>query len=189
MKKRILTACVLITAFAVPGCGPSFQPSASSLYVKQDGTLTQAVVESFEKEYYSLDEFRSMTEKEVGAYEKISIERLEVKDGTMYLLLDYEDADTYSRYNEAYCFMGTVEEALAAGHSFNMTFRDTEYEEYTTAEATAKKSDHVVILKEEGVVQLEKKVKYASNNVDIITDSMVEVMPIEDEEEYAYIIY
>ena len=55
MKKRILTACVLITAFAVPGCGPSFQPSASSLYVKQDGTLTQAVVESFEKEYYSLD--------------------------------------------------------------------------------------------------------------------------------------
>ena len=78
---------------------------------------------------------------------------------------------------------------MTAGHSFNMTFRDTEYEEYTTAEATAKKSDHVVILKEEGVVQLEKKVKYASNNVDIITDSMVEVMPIEDEEEYAYIIY
>ena len=39
------------------------------------------------------------------------------------------------------------------------------------------------------VVQLEKPVKYVSNNVEIISDHMVQVMPIEDSAEYAYIIF
>ena len=45
-----------------------------------------------------------------------------------------------------------------------------------------------MILQKEGIVQLEKPVKYVSNNVEIISDHMVEVMPIEEQDEYAYII-
>ena len=45
------------------------------------------------------------------------------------------------------------------------------------------------MLREEGMVQLERPIKYVSNNVEVIDEKLVQVMPIEDENEYAYIIY
>ena len=47
----------------------------------------------------------------------------------------------------------------------------------------------MAVAKEEGVIQLEKPVKYVSSNVEILDAHTVEVMPIEAEDEYAYIIY
>ena len=182
MKKWISALCLLAVTLLLGGCGESFEPSASCLYVQRDGKLTQAIVESFEKEYYSLEEFRSMMKKELGLYnemfgeEKITVKRLEEKNDTLYLLLDYVDSATYSEYNEVYCFIGTVEEALENGHSFNMVFKDAAYEEFTAAKATAKKSDHVIVLREEGMVQLEHPVKYVSNNVEVIEEHLVQVM-------------
>lgn len=194
MKRWIMTICILMMTF-LPGCGSSFRPSVTSLYVQKNGEVTQAIVESFEKEYYSAREFQSMIEKEVDAYnsnygeERIQIQKLEFEDETLYLLLDFQDADTYGDYNETYCFSGTVGDALDKGLSFNMDFKDAEYEEYSTSEVTEKKNNSVVVLKEEGIVQLEKPIKYVSNNVEVISEHMVQVMPIEDENEYAYIIY
>lgn len=195
MRRWISTICILAAVALLAGCGSSFQPSVTSLYVQKNGEITQAIVESFEKDYYSDKEFQSMIEKEVDAYnhnygeERIAIERLEVEDDTLYLLLNFKDADTYEHYNETYCFSGTVDEALDEGLSFNMDFKDAEYEEYSTSDVTEKKSNSVVVLKEEGIVQLENPVKYVSNNVEVISEHMVQVMPIEDENEYAYIIF
>lgn len=195
MKKWIRAVCLLAAVLMLTACGTSFDPAATSLYIQKDGKITQAIVESFEQDYYSLKEFQSMIEKEIDAYnqgfgeERITISRLEVENDALYLLMDYEDADTYSQYNEVYCFVGTVSEALDKGLPFNMVFKDEAYEEYTAAEATEKKSNSVVVLKEEGVVELEKPVKYVSNNVEILDENMVQVMPIAAEDEYAYIIY
>lgn len=195
MKKWTCIICMSVLLLSISGCGSSFEPSISSLYVQKDGTLTYAVVESFEKDYYSLNEFQSMIEREVDTCNSmysepaITINQVEVKDGTLYLLLEFVNAEAYSNYNEEYCFVGTIEEALEEGRSFDMVFKDTKYEEYTTAEVTDKKENHVLIVQSEGVVELEAAVKYASNNVEILSERMVEVMPMADEEEYAYIIY
>lgn len=197
MKKWIITVCVLAVLLMMTGCGKaSFKPSITSIYVQKDGKITQAIVESFEKEYYSLAEFQSMIGMEVEKYnssygeERISIERLDVdSNNTLYLLLDFADADTYEHYNETFCFEGTISEALDEGLSFNMDFKDADYEEYTTSQVTEKKDQSVVVLKQEGIVQTEKQIKYVSNNVEILSEHMVEVMPIEDDNEYAYIIY
>ncbi len=189
----VLAAGFVILSLA--GCGSSFDPSVSSIYIQPDGKVTQAIIGSFEQAYYSMDEFQSMVEKEVAAYNaahgegKVEIDRMDVKDDTMHLLLEYEDADTYEQYNEKFCFTGTVEDALNEGFPFDMDFRGPDYADYTLEEATADQSDSIVVLKEEGVVQLEKAAKYVSNNVEYLSDNMVEVMPIEAENEYAYIIY
>lgn len=194
MKRCLTILCALFLTLSLTACSSSFEPSVTSLYVRKNGELTYAVVESFEKEYYSLAEFQSMIDREVESCNSnysepaITVERLEVEDGTLYLLLNFTDADAYSRYNEEYCFVGTIEEALGIGQSFNLVFKDADYEERTTAEVTEKKDDKVLILQQEGIVQLEAPVKYVSNNVEVISDHMVEVMPIEEADEYAYII-
>ena len=198
MKKWMSAVCVLMAVLFMTGCGKdnSFNPSVSSLYIEKNGEITQAIVESFAQEYYSLDEFSAMVQKEVDVYNqklgetKITVESTEVKDSVMYLKLHYADADTYRLYNEEYLFVGSVEDALSEGLSFNMIFRDVDYEgEYTAADVTENKSETVAVAKEEGVIQLEKPVKYVSSNVEILDAHTVEVMPIEAEDEYAYIIY
>lgn len=196
MKKWIAVICAMSFVLMLTGCGSSFQPAVSSLYIQKDGKISEAIVESFEKDYYSLAEFQTMIGTEIERYninygeERISIDRLEVdSDDTLYLIIDYKDADTYEHYNEVYCFFGTIEEALDEGLPFSMVFKDTDYEEYTTSDVTADKNRHVLVVRDEGIVQLEKPVQYVSNNVEIISDRMVQVMPIEDSNEYAYIIF
>ena len=198
MKKWMSAVCVLMAVLFMTGCGKdkSFNPSVSSLYIEKNGEITQAIVESFAQEYYSLDEFSAMVQKEVDVYNqklgetKITVESTEVKDSVMYLKLHYADADTYRLYNEEYLFVGSVEDALSEGLSFNMIVLDADYEgEYTAADVTENKSETVAVAKEEGVIQLEKPVKYVSSNVEILDAHTVEVMPIEAEDEYAYIIY
>ena len=193
MKKWMSAVCVLMAVLFITGCGKdkSFNPSVSSLYIEKNGEITQAIMESFAQEYYSLDEFSAMVQKDQKLGEtKITVESTEVKDSVMYLKLHYADADTYRLYNEEYLFVGSVEDALSEGLSFNMIFRDADYEgEYTAADVTENKSETVAVAKEEGVIQLEKPVKYVSSNVEILDAHTVEVMPIEAEDEYAYIIY
>ncbi|MCC8139864.1 MAG: hypothetical protein LIO67_06145 [Lachnospiraceae bacterium] len=196
MRTSLRIACALAITFLLTGCGgSSFEPSVSSLYIQKDGSITEAIVESFAQEYYSFDEFEDMVEKEIEAYnqgfaeEQVSIQSLELKNSAIYLLLDYPDAEAYSAYNEVYCFQGTIEEALAEGLNFDMLFRDADYEDYDTVEVTAKSSNQVLVLRDECVVQTESAIKYVSNNVEILDSHMAEVMPIDDEEEYAYIIY
>lgn len=196
MKKWIAAICAWSLVLMLTGCGTSFRPAVSSLYIQKDGKISEAIVESFEKDYYSLAEFQAMIGTEIERYninygeERISIDRLEVdEDDTLYLIINYKDADTYEHYNEVYCFFGTIEEALAEGLSFNMVFKDAAYEEYSTSDVTADKSRHVLVVRDEGIVQLEKPIQYVSNNVEVISDRMVQVMPIEDSSEYAYIIF
>ncbi len=195
MKKWSFVFCILITGCLLTACGYSFEPSISSLYIQKDGKLTQAIVESFERPFFSLSEFEAMAEKEIGAFnsscgeDKITVQQLEVKNDALYFLLDYADAEAYEQYNDATCFLGTVEEAIAEGYSFHMDFKNADYVEYSAAEVTGNKKGSVAVLKEEGVVELEKKVKYVSNNVEFLSDHMVQVMSIEADDEYAYIIY
>ena len=190
MKRWFSAIWILMLTILTVGCGKnSFQPSVSSIYVHKDGRITEAIVENFMKDYYSFDEFKSMVEKEVSTYENVSVQSLELKDSTIYLLLDFADAETYSKYSEVYCFQGTVDEALSSGLPFDMDFKDAEYEEYSTTEVTEKTSNPVLVLRSEGIVQTEQPIKYVSNNVEILGSHMAEVMPIDDEAEYAYIIY
>ena len=198
MKRRIIYVCIL-AALLTTGCGTlfgsSFEPSVTSVYIKKDGTLTQAIVESFEKAYYSEEEFASMVDSELAAFngssgeEAITLESLETEDDTLYLLLDYTDAEAYAEYNDTFCYTGTVGSALDDGFSFNMDFRDADYVEQETADVTMERELSIVILKDEGTVQLEAPVRYVSNNVEILSDHMLQVMTIEDPEEYAYIVY
>ena len=85
MKKWMSAVCVLMAVLFMTGCGKdkSFNPSVSSLYIEKNGEITQAIVESFAQEYYSLDEFSAMVQKEVDVYNqklgetKITVESTE----------------------------------------------------------------------------------------------------------------
>ena len=195
MKKWFSAICILAVTLLSVGCGSSFDPSVSSIYIHKNGEITEAVVESFVKDYYSFDEFQSMIEREISTYnqgfdrEEISLKSLEMKNDTIYLQLNYADAESYSKYNEVYCFQGSIDDALSEGRSFDMTVKDADYQEYTTTEVTEKTSDPVLVLKSECVVVTEQPIKYVSNNVEILGSHTAEVMPIDDEAEYAYIIY
>lgn len=195
MKNKILTVGILAVAMTTAGCGASFDSSTASLYIGKKGNIKQAITESFAEPYYSFDEFESMLNKELDTYnskyekDKILIDELELKEDTLYLILEYEDAEIFEQYNEKYCFIGSIEEALSEGISFNIGFKNADNETYTATEVTEQKTNSVVVLQSEEIIELQKPVQYVSENVEIISDHMVQVKPIEDSAEYAYIIY
>jgi len=196
MKKWLLIVGMLMVSWLMIGCGDSFKPSVSSLYVKSNGKIRQAVVGSFEKNYYNFEEFENMVRQEVDAHnskygkDNIKIKQLELDDeDTLYLQLEFVDADTYEKYSEEFCYIGTVGSALDEGFPFDMDFRGPEYDVFALEKVTEDKSNPIVILQNEGVVQLEKPVKYMSNNVEILSEQMVQIMPLADDKEYAYIIF
>ena len=118
MKKKktaaaALSALALMTALS--GCGSKFKPDTSSIYVKKDGTVVSADIESFEGSNYSEEELTTYVEDAVklynsehgaesAAYEEkdmelpVEVDSLKVEDGTATLYLNYETCSDYMEF-------------------------------------------------------------------------------------------
>ena len=65
MKKcglTVLLAAVMLTALLLGGCSKSdnFEPQQDCLYVRENGTVAEALFEVLDQDYYSADSLRGM---------------------------------------------------------------------------------------------------------------------------------
>lgn len=80
-----LVACAMMSVLLI-GCGQKKLPTESELEIGKKDTVTSALVESFEKDFYDLEEFRDMAALEIALYneaageERISLKRLELQE-------------------------------------------------------------------------------------------------------------
>lgn len=125
MKKQIgllMFAALAVLVFA--GCKKKddiYEPAASGLYVREDGSLVSADVEDFGKSYYDKTELQKFVEDEVIAYNDakasqpyayaaedvdeeerlpISILDLQAEGGKVKLLLNFTEAADYLAFNQ-----------------------------------------------------------------------------------------
>ena len=52
----------------------------------------------------------------------VRVKRSEVEDGTAYLTIQYDSAETFSDFNGIECFSGSIVQAQAEGYDFDMDF-------------------------------------------------------------------
>lgn len=116
MKFAALMGCALLL---LAGCTNKvkFDPAAGSIFLKKDGSITSANVDSFDKPEYSVDELKSYAEQLAIAYNEgksgqsaayaegeevlpVSIQSCEVKDQKVTLLLDYASGEDYLTFNK-----------------------------------------------------------------------------------------
>lgn len=118
--------CLLL----LTGCGGTKMPDTiekTTLSVDEEGKITAYLVESFDKEYYDVEELKTMAVEEAAAYNTnaamgevvpISVEGVELLGNgeSVKVTYLYNDADTYELHTEGILFYGTVTEALRAGY-------------------------------------------------------------------------
>ncbi len=196
MKKKktaaaALSALALMTALS--GCGSKFKPDTSSIYVKKDGTVVSADIESFEGSNYSEEELTTYVEDAVklynsehgaesAAYEEkdmelpVEVDSLKVEDGTATLYLNYETCSDYMEFTGtagmengiSQMEKSTVEEMGVEGD-----FQNADGEDVALADVQDKGSYHVVKVDGPVTMQVEGKVRYVSKGVTVDSKNTV----------------
>ena len=134
MKKCLTTVLSGILVLSLSGCGQTAKlPEEvvnTSLVVEKDGKVISYLVNTFDKEFYSLDGLEEMVKNEAeefnAAHTDTPEEALSVKtvqalgDGSMVQVVqEFDSADSYAEYNDQDLFYGTRVEALAQGNPVN----------------------------------------------------------------------
>ena len=134
MKKCLTTVLSGILVLSLSGCGQTAKlPEEvvnTSLVVEKDGKVISYLVNTFDKDFYSLDGLEEMVKNEAeefnAAHTDTPEEALTVKtvqalgDGAMVQVVqEFDSADSYAEYNDQDLFYGTRVEALAQGNPVN----------------------------------------------------------------------
>ena len=129
MKKQLMLLCTAAAAAGLlAGCGAA-DVTESTVELKRNGSIVEYTIEDFSESYYDSDELQSYIDSAVeewsGANEgSVKVKRSEVEDGTAYLTIQYDSAETFSSFNGIECFAGSIVQAQSAGYDFDMDFAE-----------------------------------------------------------------
>ena len=197
----MLTVCLLSGMLA--GCG-SFDSDTTIISVGKKGTVTTIDVDTFDKDYYTEEDFKSFAQSAIDTYnmshevDAVTLSEFSVTDGMAKLKMEFKSVKDYSDFNDIPMFHGTVVDAVAAGYKFEGTFSAVEKGEMTgTATKTEILADanlKVVVIQANTDVKVAGKICYVSNQN--VTLTAKDTVSIRDEESASlesdvltYIIY
>lgn len=200
-KYIILTAAIAVLA---TGCGSkaettaSFSPTESSIYVTREGKITSATVEKYENDYYTAEELKASAEEDLEAIngpagaaadnstqeKPAAVSECSVKDGTIKLLIDFKDANTYLQYLDTFTDeedetvknldITTVADGLTKGYLVDETFTKPGENKEISSQEVMKQSDlYVAAVEGAALIQPEGKIQYISKNVTMVDGNMV----------------
>lgn len=192
MKKYICIMLAAVFVFVAAGCSKGDKVKKTTLYVEEDGSATSAIVESLDKDYYSVNELEKWINEAVDEFNKtnkgsIEVEKCEVEDGNAKVTLEFASLKDYGDFNNVRAFNGTIEEAQKAGYNLEGEFLSAKGKPSVTyAELEGSKSYYVLVIEEAQTVELENDILYASSNVKVKGKKAV---IDKNTKEFAYIIY
>ena len=135
IKKFLAAGLSALLVLSLGGCGQAAKlPETvvnTSLVVDKDGRVTSYLVNTFDKDFYSLDGLKEMVQSETDAFniahaqateDPLTVKAVQsVGDGaTVQVVQEFTDTKAYAEYNEQDLFYGTRVEALAEGISMNL---------------------------------------------------------------------
>ena len=179
---KVRTACLYGIVFLTAGLcldGCTKEQKESCLTLKKSGAVTHRIVEDFGEENYDREELQAMTEEEIDAFydqpEKkgeVELTQLKVSGGKLTMVMDYDSVEAYNEFNETALFSGTIEEALKQDKNYfseETLIQVKDSSEVKTADVIKDTSLSTVIFEEDVLYELEKKILYHSENVELIS--------------------
>lgn len=185
MKKVLLYVFIFLSLITMNGCRQkeisltTDDITANTFLMKRDGSLEVAIVEDFDKSYYSLSELNEFVAKEVNAYnekvgsEEITIENLELKDGKVIMILGYSKMEHYSEFNSMpAAYFGTDTENVTL--ELPSQYVDAKKNEVVDKDTAMKNSkNRVLVLYEPYEIIVEGNIKYYSENATLLDNNRV----------------
>lgn len=194
MKLRKLLV-IGIAAALLSGCG--FNPEkveTTTVQILEDGTLTQIVVDDFDKDYYDFDEFSKMASSEVTAFNIANGENSAVikdiirNDDSVKTIMTFDSDDDYMLFNGTTFFYGTVNEMLDAGFSLpgDMVSRDGDAIDADTF--YDKEEQHVIVVSEKINIVAPYKIEYMSSGTELVNSKEADLSNVSDSLVYLLLV-
>lgn len=193
MKKKFFAAVLACTLVPVSlsGCGKAAKlPDTvvnTSLVVDKDGRVTSYLVDTFDKDFYSLDGLKEMVQSEADAFNIAHTDAAEdplvvkavqsVGEGaTVQVVEEFTDTKVYEEYTEKELFYGTRVEALADGISVNLDLVNAEDGTPADQEKLEKalEKNHLLITNASAYIYCPYQVLYVSEGVVMGEDGYVD---------------
>lgn len=212
MKNSVIAIVLMIMVIGTifTGCGKSkigditVSAGESAIYIKEDGTVSYAICESFEEDYYDKGDLKDIIKEEIDEYnagpsaselDSAKLESFKEKDDVVTAIIEFKKIKDFVNYIKDYngegddeIFIGDVAAAVEDGLKISGEFtvvEDGNATEETVKGAEVKKSeDKIILLNEQMIVQVDGSVQYISSNC-TIKDGIVTVT----DDETAYIVY
>lgn len=192
-KKTVSFLMAVFMVFAVlSGCGKkiTFEPESSSIYVKKDGTVVSADIETFSGGNYNEDELKAYVEEAVKEYNSehgaeasayvdekdkdaslpVAVDSLEVKDEIASLFLNYATCADYLEFTGTAGMEGGIsalEKSTVAQMTLDGTFQNDKGEDAALDGVAKNEKYHVVKVEGPVTIQVEGTIKYVSTGVTI----------------------
>lgn len=190
MRKLALALAALFLLCSLTACEGEETVNEAGLAIAKDGTVTCILRDSFEKDFYNLEDLEEMIRLEVSTYNQekggqgIELESLELLDGDCIAVMKYQTYEDYISYNEIPLFVGTVKEAAAAGIDLNVTLTEAGKENTIGRdELEALEDYHLVVWYGEIPVFVPGKICYGSEELRILSSKKAAPVATEGEAE------
>jgi len=198
MKKTKMGVLLVLSVVSTCICGcttKEIDADATTLFINKNGSITDAIVEEFDENYYSATEMQAMLNDELATYNQsvnnesaAVISKFEVLGGVAKVFIDFASGMDYATFNDTAFFAGTVNQAYEQGHELDVTMKSVNGDEILKKADILEKGKYKIVILEEHVnVVLYKKILFASANVELINDKQAKIS--EEAEGLAYIIY
>lgn len=195
MKRRIIVIFILALAMLVPsGCGNDEEDyEDTTLTVGRKGRVTENIVESFDKDYYDINELTNEFTDSVAKYnesiggDEIKLKRIELADSKVYVDLDFTGPSDYERFIGEKLFVGTISDAYDNGYTMDVVLKGTESgDKIGKVQIMGMKDKDIIILSEHVRIKTFRDIAYVSANVDVLDSKEARVLSESDG--LAYII-
>ena len=207
MKKKIVFIISAMLALGLTACGSTvgdidLEAGQSAIYIQENGAVSYAVSEKFDKDYYDEDDLEDEIEKEVAAYnagegasvkDAVKLEDFDVSKDTATMVLEFATNYDFLEYIMDYnnisadkFYSGTI-----SGNSdctIKGDFVSADGKETMKGKKIRNMTEaDILIVDEEYKVQIEGKVLYTSTNCKIDEDGIVTTAKVDDG--MSYIVY
>lgn len=185
MKKLLLKVLLLMSLLAITGCSNNVKSintdevKINTILARANGELQVAIVEDFDKPYYSVNELKEFVEKEVDAYnqkaggDKVKINEITQRGNKAIMLITYSGMDQYVAFNKvtaAYFNSGKDNLKL----SLPATLKNISNESVTSTSDVIKTEGYrVLVLNEPYEIIVDGKVKFISDNANLLDNNKV----------------
>lgn len=192
ITKKVISAMLSgVLMLSLAGCSKAAKlPETvvnTSLVVEKDGKVVSYLVNTFDKDFYSLDGLTQMVQKEAEEFNAAhgdaaeapmavkTVQMLE-EGATVQVVQEFVDTESYADYNEQELFYGTRVEALAEGISVDLGLVSaadgTPAEEQKLNKALEK--NHMIITNASAYIYCPYPVLYLSEGVVMGEDGYVD---------------
>jgi len=189
MRKFKMVLLVALIISLLGGCSldnVNVEADVSTIIIHNDGKITSVMVEDFSQSYYDMTELEQMIRNEILAYNTTagdghivleSIEQVEAYVKATMNFLSYED---YAGYNSTDFFVGTIQEAQAAGYDLDVTLASAADQSVTIgmSELLDMGEEKIIISSEPIHIRSYAKIAYISEGGELVDSKEVNAAAI-----------